>query len=91
MFITFFAVVKCPAISVPPNVDMSGSGCRENFPEFGTTCFFNCHQGYKRIEGSHSIVCNGNKAWSASPLQCEGQNRIYKVTTEIRLNVMHDR
>lgn len=71
--ITVFAVVKCPTISVPPNVDMSGTGCQEIAPEFGTTCFFNCDQGYKRTEGSHSIVCNANKAWNGSPLQCEGQ------------------
>ncbi|XP_020610479.1 P-selectin-like isoform X2 [Orbicella faveolata] len=64
-------VVKCPAISVPPNVDMSGNGCQDSAPEFGTTCFFNCRQGYKRIEGSHSIVCNADKAWSGSLLQCE--------------------
>lgn len=59
---------------------------QEIAPEFGTTCFFNCDQGYKRTEGSHSIVCNANKAWSGSPLQCEGQEDEH-VTKQLRLDL----
>ena len=72
-----FAAVKCPAITVPPNVTITGSGCQESSPEFGTTCFFNCFQGYKRVDGSHSRECKANKEWSGSPLSCEGLNYEY--------------
>lgn len=92
MKLLFFAAVKCPAILVPPNVEMAGYGCQESSPEFGTTCFFNHQPGYKRINGSRSIVCNANQQWSGSPLQCEGQkNEYYREAIEIRIYVMTDR
>lgn len=69
--------MKCPAISVPPNIQMTGTGCQDSSPEFGTTCFFDYQPGYKRTEGSRSIMCKADQAWSGSPLQCEGQKNVY--------------
>ena len=62
--------IKCPALATP--LHATRSGCSEDDVNYGTTCQFNCRDGYKVVNGSLLRTCKADRSWSGAQLVCKG-------------------
>ena len=75
VFVYSITAVECPSLETPDNAVKTGYGCSEHTSSYGTSCFFNCMLGYEASGGSTRRICQANKQWSGTQLQCKGNER----------------
>lgn len=72
--------IKCPELFAPEQGSLDCSHTHGEF-NFGSTCRFFCHKGFK-LEGFDNVKCTVSGKWTAPPPTCEA-SRASALTPEV--------
>ena len=84
-FKIFFRIeFLCPALSLPPDIDVHPDNCSTNASNAGDTCIVSCPRTGYRIYpySAEDMYCRASGQWSedVSNIQCEGKHVLNEVS-----------